>query len=113
MEISETKRGGAVILALSGRLDASNAPELEGKLLGLIAGGDRRLVVDCGQLDYINSAGLRALLVAAKRLNPSGGKIVLAALKDQIKEVFDIAGFSSIFQIHGTQDEALAALRSM
>jgi anti-sigma B factor antagonist len=113
MEIFETNTNGVVILGVAGRLDASNAPSLEAKLLGLIAGGSQRFVIDCAQLDYISSAGLRTLLVAAKRLNASGGKIVLASLKDQIKEIFDIAGFSSIFHVYRTQDEALAGVRSM
>ena len=109
MEITESKRNGVVVLAVAGRLDASNTGVFEEKLLGLIAGGDTRFVIDCTRLDYISSAGLRTLLVAAKRLTPTGGKISLAALKDQIKEVFDIAGFSSIFLIHRTPDEAIAA----
>ncbi len=111
MEIAETKRDGVVILGLTGRLDASTAPSLEAKVSASIADGNQRFVIDCGQLDYISSAGLRALLVAAKRLNASGGKIVLASLKDQIKEVFDIAGFSSIFQVYRSAAEALAGIR--
>jgi anti-anti-sigma factor len=111
MEITETKKDGVVILGVSGRLDASNAATLEEKLLALIAAGNTRLVVDGSRLDYISSAGLRVLLIAAKRLTPTGGKITLSALKDQIKEVFDIAGFSSIFSIYRTQDEAAAATR--
>lgn len=109
MEITEERRNGLVILSVQGRLDASNAGVLESKFLTLIAGGDRRFVLDGARLDYISSAGLRVLLVARKRLGPSDGVIVLCALKEQIKEIFDIAGFSSIFSIYGTQDEALAA----
>jgi anti-anti-sigma factor len=67
--------------------------------------------VDCSQLDYISSAGLRTLLVAAKRLAPKGGKIALSAPKDLIKEILDIAGFSSIFPIYRTHEDALAAMR--
>jgi len=112
MEISESKRNGVVILALHGRLDASNAGDLEQRVLGLIAGGDTRFVVDGAQLDYISSAGLRVLLVAAKRLKATHGTIALAALQAQVKEVFDIAGFASIFPIHATAAAAVAALQS-
>jgi len=110
MEITESKKDNTVILALAGRLDASNAGKLEEKILALIASGERRLIVEAAQLDYISSAGLRVLLVAAKRLNANDGKIVIAALKDQVKEVFDIAGFSSIFEVYGTTAEAMSAL---
>ncbi len=111
MEITDSKRNGIAVLTVAGRVDASNAGVLEEKLLARIAAGEKVLVVDCAQLDYISSAGLRALLVAAKRLMPSGGKVALAALKEHIKEVFDIAGFSSIFSVHRTTDEAVAAAR--
>src|SRR5512135_590191 len=105
MEITDSKRSGVTVLTVAGRVDASNAGVLEEKLLELIAAGEKTVVVDCAGLDYISSAGLRALLVAAKRLMPSGGKVALAALKEHIKEVFDIAGFSSIFSVHRTTDE--------
>jgi anti-anti-sigma factor len=111
MEITETKRHGVVVLDVAGRIDASNVGGFEDKLLGMIAAGERRFVVECSRLDYISSAGLRTLLVATKRLTPAGGKLTLSAPKELIKEILDVAGFSSIFPIYRTQDEALAALR--
>jgi anti-anti-sigma factor len=110
MQIAEAKKNGVMVVSVDGRIDASNAPTLEQKLLALIAGGEKRLVIDCTQLEYVSSAGLRVLLVAAKRLS-GDGTLGLAALNKQIHEVFDIAGFSSIFQIYRTQDEAIAAVQ--
>jgi anti-anti-sigma factor len=107
MDITEEKHGDVMLLGIKGRLDASTASRLEEKLLASIDRGERRLVLDCSQLAYISSAGLRVLLVAVKRLSSSNGKIVLYALKDQIKEVFDIAGFSPLFPSFATQEEAL------
>lgn len=110
MELTESKKGGAVVLGLNGRVDASNAAVLEQRILALIDAGEKRLVIDCAQLQYISSAGLRVLLIAAKRLSDSG-QLALAALNHQIRDVFDIAGFSSIFQIYRTQDDAVAAVQ--
>jgi anti-anti-sigma factor len=110
MELTESKKGGAVVLGLSGRVDATNAAVLEQRILALIDAGEKRLVIDCAQLQYISSAGLRVLLIAAKRLS-DGGKLALATLNSQIHDVFDIAGFSSIFQIYRTQDDAVAAVQ--
>jgi anti-anti-sigma factor len=110
MEITETRKDGAVVLGVSGRVDASNASVLEQRILALIGAGEKRLVLDCAQLQYMSSAGLRVLLVAAKRLS-DGGKLGIAALNSQIREVFDIAGFSSILQIYPTQDDAVAAVQ--
>ena len=76
----------------------------------LIAGGDIRLVVDFEQLDYISSAGLRGLLVTAKLLKAKGGQVRFANVKGTVKEVFDISGFGSIFQMDDTVAAALAAL---
>jgi anti-sigma B factor antagonist len=111
MEIAETKHNDVVVLGLTGRLDANTAGALEEKMLSLIDGGAQRLVVDARDLDYISSAGLRVLLVAAKRLRAVHGTVALAALKAHIKEVFDVAGFSSVFPIHPHREAALAALR--
>ncbi len=111
MEISETRRDAVVIVGVKGRLDATNSNTFEERVLGLIQADEMRLVVDCAQLDYISSAGLRVLLVAAKRLNAKGGKVVVAALNDQIREIFDIAGFSSMFEVYATQDDAVAGVR--
>ena len=106
MEITERRTAEIVTLSLSGSLDATTAMTFEEKILAQIESGERRFVIDLAQLDYISSAGLRVFILAAKRLNNANGKMVLCALKDPVKEVFDIAGFSSIFSIHGSHDEA-------
>jgi anti-anti-sigma factor len=111
MEIGETKTDGIVILVLKGRLDAGTAPQLQQRLVSSIDAGGRRFVIDGRQLDYISSAGLQVLLVAAKRLRPFGGMLVVAELQDQVKDIFDIAGFSSIVSRYGSASEAVAALR--
>ena len=110
MDISEDRKADAVILALSGKLDATTAKTFEDKILGVINSGTQRLVVDLSQLEYVSSSGLRVFLLAAKRLQATDGKIVLCALKDQIRQVFDLAGFSSILPIYGSRDEAIKGL---
>lgn len=110
MEITEQKKGPVVLLTLKGRLDASTAGRLEEKLLALIDGGEKQFVCNFLQLEYISSAGLRVLLMAAKRLKAANGKIVLLSLKDQIREVFEIAGFAAIFPIFDLEEEAVKSL---
>lgn len=100
MEISESAQGQVVILSLKGRLDAATSTLLEEKLLDLInSKNERRIVIDFQQLDYISSAGLRVLLMAAKILKSENGKLVLASLKEHLKEIFKITGFHGIFPI--------------
>ncbi|MEJ2229909.1 MAG: STAS domain-containing protein [Nitrospirales bacterium] len=108
MEISEMKKGSVIILSLKGRLDASTSKVVEESLLNKINNTQERLfVVDFKQLDYISSAGLRVLLVAAKILKSKNGKIVLANLNDHLKRIFEITGFREIFPIFQNQEEAL------
>ena len=111
MEITERRTAEIVTLSLSGKLDTTTAKMFEDKVLGQIESGERRLVIDLARLDYISSAGLRVFVVAGKRLKGSDGKIVLCALKDPVREVFDIAGFSSIFPVYGSHDEAIKNLQ--
>ncbi len=112
MEITEQKSAGVVTLRLSGRLDTTTAPAFEDKILGRIESGERHVVIDLAQLDYISSAGLRVIVLAGKRLSAANGKMVLCSLKDRVREVFDIAGFSSIFSIYGSHDDATRGLQA-
>ena len=110
MDISEDRKADAVVLALSGKLDALSAKTFEEKILGVIGSGAQRVVVDLAQLEYVSSSGLRVFLLAAKRLQATDGKIVLCGLQDHVRQVFDLAGFSSILPIYGSRDEAIKGL---
>ena len=110
MEITERRTADIVTLSLSGRLDTTTAKTFEAKILAQIESGDRRFIIDLAQLDYISSAGLRVFVFAAKRLASGNGKIVLCALKDPIKEVFNIAGFLSDFPVYSSHNEAIKSL---
>lgn len=110
MEISEVRADKHLQVSPNGRLDATTAPVLQEKLLGLIEAGDHRMVLDFSGLDYVSSAGLRVVLIVAKRLKGVGGALALCGMKPHIKEVFDIAGFSSMLSIYATPEEAASAL---
>ena len=107
MEVVEKKQNGICILGLLGRLDSNTSPEFEKKIFGVIEDGTRNVIVDFESLDYISSAGLRVLLKAAKLLKRSDGKIVLCSMKEYIKEVFEIAGFVSLFPIVSSVGDAI------
>ena len=71
-------------------------------------GGAKNLVLDFAALDYISSAGLRMVLVVAKRLKGEGGQLVLSGMQPHVREVFDISGFLAILNVEPTRAEALA-----
>ena len=93
-----------------GRIDSATGPAFEKDVLLQIDGGQRRLLLDFADLVYISSAGLRIVLIAAKRMKMVGGKLALCSLNPQIAEVFEISGFSRILDIHTSRDTALVTL---
>lgn len=109
LTINEESADGVAVMAPGGRIDSSTAKDFETAVLGRIAGGDTHIVFDFAELDYISSAGLRVVLLAGKRLKAAGGALVLCALKPAIREVFEISGFISLFEVRDNRTEAVAA----
>jgi anti-anti-sigma factor len=107
MEINEQKTDQCVIIGITGRLDTTNYSILEKKLMDLIDTHQDRILVDCSKMDYVSSSGLRILLMALKKITMVKGKFVLCGLQENIREIFEISGFTNIFEIYTTQDEAL------
>lgn len=111
MEFAQEKAGDVVIAKLAGRLDSSSAPSAEEQLTRLLGGASPRLVVDLSQLDYISSAGLRVLLLVARKVQQAHGKLVMFGLSPGVREVFSISGFDTIFVIRDDAGAALDAVR--
>jgi anti-anti-sigma factor len=110
MEIENTgKEKGRFIITVTGRMDAVTAPEFETRVLDWIHAGETHLIVDLGGLEYISSAGLRSILTIAKNLKTQQGQMVLCALRNTVKEVFEISGFSTIIPVCESVDVAIKA----
>ena len=108
MEIVEKKQDDIVVFELKGSLDSNTSPAFEERILETIKNGTSKLVVDFEAVDYISSAGLRVLNLASKKLKHNQGKIVLCAVEDYIREVFEIAGFDLFLPIVSTRADALS-----
>jgi stage II sporulation protein AA (anti-sigma F factor antagonist) len=111
MEIREDRPDDVLVVAPAGRIDSNSSGGLERRLLEHVSAGETRIVMDLQDVDYISSAGLRVLLLAANKLRPQGGQIVLCSLGRSVREVFDIAGFTSILSIEPSRELALARLQ--
>ena len=109
MDIMETSQSGVAIIEIKGRLDSKTTGELEQKILAVLEGDGRKLLVDMADLDYINSSGLRVLVMAYQRLKQSGGSLAICGTKDYILEVFEIAGYHRLFNLFPNQEEALSS----
>jgi anti-anti-sigma factor len=103
--------GDVTAVAIMPRFDAYTASDVEMVLHDQIKKGTKKIIVDFSQTEYIASAGLRVLLSTAKSLKKSGGEIILFSMKPYVYEVFEISGFTQIFRICSSQQEALESLK--
>ena len=107
MEIKKEKVNENLVLEINGRLDTTNYSELDEIFAEHISKNEINIIVDCKNMDYISSSGLRIFLTALKKINAAKGKFFLCGLQDTIQEIFKISGFTSIFKIFDNQEEAL------
>ncbi|MEW6218977.1 MAG: STAS domain-containing protein [Thermodesulfobacteriota bacterium] len=110
MEIIEERQEATHIFHLHGRLDSHTASQLEDRLQGSLHGQTRSLIIDCSDLEYVSSAGLRVILKATKEMQRQEGRLILCAMQDYVREVFDVSGFSTFIPIVPGVTEALRTL---
>lgn len=110
MSLNTLTQNDVVILEMSERLDGQHTQFLEAEVEQLLASGQAKFVFDFMDLDYINSSGLRILLMAYQRLLPQGGAVAVCCARDYIQEVFEISGYDKLFGMYSTRDAALAAM---
>jgi anti-anti-sigma factor len=106
MEIAQDQVGEVYVVAPVGRLDTDSASDLELALQDLDAAGAKHFVVDLAQIGYVSSAGLRVLTALSKQCE-NGGSLRLAGMSAQVKQVFDVAGFTKMFKIYPDRNAAL------
>ena len=115
MEITHKRFNRVDLLSIEGRMDAASAPQLKQQIDALFEQGRYRLVLDMANLEYIASPGLRVLIEARKRARDwkitdlEGGDIRIANLPPRIKEVFDLTGFTSLFDMFSDTTEAVGS----
>ena len=107
LTVKEDRAEQALVLSPEGRLDSVNAGEFQALVKGHIDAGEKRVIVDFSNLDYISSAGVRVMQFASETLEESGGRCVLCALNNDISRVFRITGFDRIIDIADTLEDAL------
>lgn len=99
------------LVTVSGRVDSATAPRLEEMLLGLIQAGQKNIVVNLRDTEYISSAGLKALLSAlmkVRRLVPPGD-VVISEIQPELKETFNLVGFDRLFKFYDTDTHAVGS----
>jgi len=109
VDIKASHTGNCLIITISGELDTTTSPELEAILNNESQSNPQNYIFGLSEMDYISSVGLRVFLAYLKKVKASGGRMILAGLNEEVQEVFDMAGFASLFEIHSTLAEAQSA----
>ncbi|MEW6617957.1 MAG: STAS domain-containing protein [bacterium] len=95
------------VMNLTGRIDAATAPQLEEEWHNLMTQEKNKVVINFKRVDYISSGGLRVLLLVAKEMKARDGILRFCHLDPNVYKIFKLAGFTSIFNIYETEEEAV------
>lgn len=109
LAVREERSDKAKVLCLTGRLDGTNTAILEAAVAAHLQAEETLLLFDLEQLIYISSAGLRVLLVIARKVQAQGGKALFCSLSDDISQVFAVSGFKDVLSVYRSRADALAA----
>lgn len=113
MKLTSQTYADTLVIMPAGRLDHDNCDEFRAGLQPHLENGaheGRGIVLDLSGLEYVSSAGLRCFMLAAREARNQGGKVVLAALRPVVAEIFQISRFNMLFEIHSSVREALASI---
>ncbi len=101
---------GICIVELNGKIDSYNSADFEVLLNSAIEDNSNKIIIDCKELTYISSSGLRIMLQGLKKLTSINGKFAISGLNENITEVFKIAGFANIFKIYDNLNSAIESM---
>lgn len=107
MQITTEEHKSALIIHLEGHLSHVSVADVEHFFDKWIAKGRLNFIMDMAALQYVNSAGLRCLLTMANKINGLNGKLLLCGMQAEVKQIFDVSGFTTLFSIHDTAASAL------
>lgn len=111
MEIGEQREGDITIVSPTGRINNDTSPAFQAKLLACVGTTANKVLLEFSNVEYISSAGLRALMMAAKQSKANGGRLAVAGLTPMVKEIFSISRFNLVVQVFDTLAEATPALK--
>ena len=108
MDVKITTEENFTFVSIDGSLDTNTSKAAHDQLNKLVDEGNIKLLIDLTNLDYIASSGLRILLATTKKLKPLKGEMRICGLNETVNEVFEISGFTMIFNVFKTAEEAMA-----
>lgn len=112
MEFGEERLDEVLVLKLQGRIDGSNSGDFETTVAERIDAGNSQIVLDFENVNYISSAGLRAVLILAKKLSQGKGQFALCAMQPSVQGVFEVSGFIKIIKVHPDRETAVSSMQA-
>lgn len=113
MQVTAVRHADVLVVAVTGRIDYMNADDfksaLQPHLANCVADGDK-VLLDLSRLEYVSSAGLRVLMIAAKDVRARKGTLVAVSLQPVVREIFEISRFTLVFDIFDSVQDALRAI---
>lgn len=103
MEVNISRENNTIIVRLIGRLDTPGAQEITPQMNALAEESDKTIILDCTDLSYISSSGLRIFLTLRKAAADRGGRIIIQNICNDIRSVFMMTGFLNLFEIQSYQ----------
>lgn len=111
MECSVEQKHEVTIIKPVGRLDSHSTPEFEHMVGNHLESPESNLLLDCNDLDYISSIGLRVILQVAKKYNTLHYEFGACSMQDHVREVFEISGFDSFVPIYDSEAEFIKTVK--
>ena len=99
MTLDIKEHEGGLTAVISGRLDTPSAVKAQQEIVPLLENADKEIILDCEQLQYISSSGLRLFLAIRKEVSAKGGKVIVENINEDIKKVFMMTGFIQLFDV--------------
>ena len=97
--INITEENNGLRATFEGRLDTPAAVKAQQEISPLLENADKTIILDCTNLDYISSSGLRLFLTVRKEASAKGGKVIIENINEEIRKVFMMTGFFNLFEI--------------
>jgi anti-sigma B factor antagonist len=110
LEITNEAADGVALCRIVGKIDALTGPDLQAAAGAAINGGNPRIILDMREVSYISSAGLRVIVLTAKRAKAANGGLAVFGLQPAVSEVFDIAGLKTVIPIESSETAARSKL---
>ena len=107
MKITQRVEGDVTVFLPEGRIDTQASTDIDQALQAAVTAGNHNMVVDMSKVDYISSAGLRALAAVLVKSREEGGDMKLGGLNERVSRVFKIIGFDLLMSIHDTPEAAI------